>query len=247
MQVWIGTHQVNWLWDGQADFGLCVALPRLEFKGARAQPAVVPYVLDSGAYSMLAANGQWLWPAEVYVSRVRHWCKKLGTPHWCAPQDWMCEPDMVVRTGLSVEEHQRRTVANYLELRSSLHGLVIPVLQGYTLADYARCAEMYQTAGVKLEHERVVGVGSVCRRQATSEIAEIFRWAASEKIAAHGFGVKTLGIERYGRYLHSCDSMAWCLDASRAEPLEGCTHKRCNNCPKYARQWRAKLVERANA
>ncbi len=34
-----------------------------------------------------------------------------------APMDWMCEPAMLARTGLTVEDHQRRTSANFLELR----------------------------------------------------------------------------------------------------------------------------------
>jgi hypothetical protein len=36
---------------------------------------------------------------------------------FASPQDWMREPVMIERTGLSVREHQARTVANYLDLR----------------------------------------------------------------------------------------------------------------------------------
>jgi hypothetical protein len=31
--------------------------------------------------------------------------------------DWMCEPFMLAKTGLSVREHQQRTVTNYLNPR----------------------------------------------------------------------------------------------------------------------------------
>ncbi len=49
----------------------------------------------------------------------------------------MCEPQIVARTGLSVREHQERTVANYLTLRSIAPDLpFIPVLQGWRIADY---------------------------------------------------------------------------------------------------------------
>ena len=45
--------------------------------------------------------------------------------------DWMCEPAMLARTGLTVAEHQAGTVANYLELRAAAPELpFIPVLQG---------------------------------------------------------------------------------------------------------------------
>ena len=36
---------------------------------------------------------------------------------WAAPMDSMREPAMLASTGLSVEDHQRRTVANFLQLR----------------------------------------------------------------------------------------------------------------------------------
>ena len=48
---------------------------------------------------------------------------------WAAPMDWMCEPAMLARTGLTVEDHQRRTVANFLELRErgpELHTSQLP-------------------------------------------------------------------------------------------------------------------------
>lgn len=59
----------------------------------------------------------------------------------------------------------------------------------------------------------------------------------------HGFGVKTLGLARYGHLLTSADSLAWSYDARREQhPLPGCTrHKNCANCLRYARQWRNRL------
>ena len=46
----------------------------------------------------------------------------------------MCEPFMLAKTGLTVAEHQARTVANYLELRSLAPELpFVPVLQGWSL------------------------------------------------------------------------------------------------------------------
>lgn len=42
---------------------------------------------------------------------------------------------MLARTGLTVREHQERTIANFLELRRIAPGLpFIPVLQGWALA-----------------------------------------------------------------------------------------------------------------
>jgi len=44
---------------------------------------------------------------------------------------------------------------------------IIPVLQGWTVADYLRCADLYDHRGINLAAEPLVGLGSVCRRPAT--------------------------------------------------------------------------------
>lgn len=194
--------------------------------------------------------GEWRTSPAEYAAAVRRYDAEIGRLEWAAPQDWMCEPFITAKTGLSVEEHQRRTVANFLELQSLWgerdpeFGVFMPVLQGWQLADYLRCADMYAAAGVDLTHYPVVGVGSVCRRQATDEIGEIFATLARLDIAMHGFGVKRAGLELYGRHLASADSMAWSFNARRAAaPLPGCEgHKNCANCMRYALQWREKII-----
>jgi hypothetical protein len=71
-----------------------------------------------GAFSELAAYGRWTLMPEEYVSAVRRYRDEIGHLSWAAPQDWMCELTMLTRTGLSVQQHQRRTVENFLRLRS---------------------------------------------------------------------------------------------------------------------------------
>jgi hypothetical protein len=57
----------------------------------------------------------------------------------------MCEPHILARTGLSVREHQERTIASYPELRAlAPHLPFIPVVQGWQLADHLRCAHLFQ-------------------------------------------------------------------------------------------------------
>jgi len=161
----------------------------------------------------------------------------------------MCEPAVIhggtfkgVRfagTGLSVVEHQARTVGNYLDLRS-LGVPVIPVLQGSSLAEYEACADRYAAAGIDLAAEPVVGLGSVCRREATAEIGEIVAAMLVRGIRCHGFGCKTGALQRYGGLLESADSMAWSLGGRRRGT---CTHNksRCANCLTGARQSREDL------
>ena len=85
----------------------------------------------------------------------------------------------------------------------------LPVVQGWTLPDYLRCVDMYAAAGVDLRDVPVVGLGSVCRRQATSEIGELVTCFAERGLRLHGFGVKSAGWRLYGHLLASADSMAW--------------------------------------
>jgi len=151
---------------------------------------------------------------------------------------------MVERTGLSVAEHQHRTVASYLELRALAPDLpFIPVVQGWQLADYLACLELYASAGVDLAALPRVGLGSVCRRQSTGQIAVIVTELARRGLRLHGFGIKTSGLCRYGHLLASADSMAWSYAARRAPALPGCTgHRNCANCLTYATRWRDRIL-----
>ncbi len=151
---------------------------------------------------------------------------------------------MVAKTGLSVLDHQRRTIDNYLHLTQLAPEInFIPVLQGYEPADYLRCIGAYQQAGVDLLAAPLVGVGSVCRRTRVAEVEAVFVTIAGAGLSAlHGFGIKIKGLARVADYLQSSDSMAWSYHARRRPPLVGHTHLNCANCLDYALQWRTRLV-----
>jgi hypothetical protein len=189
-------------------------------------------------------HGRWVTPAEDYAAAVARYAEQIGGLEFAAPQDWMCEPFMIERTGLSVAEHLHRTVANYLTLRHLAPELpVIPVVQGWRLADYLACLELYTSAGVDLAALPRVGLGSVCRRQSTAEIAVIVTELARRGLRLHGFGVKTGGLHLYGHLLASADSMAWSYTARRLPALPGCTgHANCANCLTYAAAWRCRVL-----
>ena len=82
-----------------------------------------------------------------------------------------------------------------------------------------------------------VGLGSVCRRQKTGEIAVIVRTLAELGLRLHEFGVKLVGLEYLAPLLASADSMSWSYQARRNRGLAGCRHKQCQNCLRYARRW----------
>jgi hypothetical protein len=198
--------------------------------------------MDSGAFSEVSTHGKWKVSVGQYVREVERAREEIGGLDWCAPQDWMCEPFITARTGLSVQTHQRLTVENFLALRRRLGETVIPVLQGWGTWDYMRHVEMYRAAGVELQKERTVGVGSICRRQHMPAASMILALLHSEGIRIHAFGLKLQGLRNNYDKLVSSDSMSWSFDARRTpHRLEGHTHKNCANCLEFAQLWREKV------
>ena len=209
--------------------------------------SIAPWALDSGGFSELKLNGAWKITPDEYVEIVNR-LNQTPNLRWAAQQDWMCEPFMVSKSGLTVREHQRRTVANFLELRKlDCDVPIIPVLQGYTMEEYKECFEMFEGAGVDLRSESLVGLGSVCRRQNTNDIERIVSCFHAKDLKLHGFGVKIQGLKRYGEMLDSSDSMAWSQNARWLKEHCGIcktntTTKNCANCLNYALEWRSRIV-----
>lgn len=219
---YLGTHRPNWLYkagsrERRPEGPLFVSARQLAHARRSAYPPCdTRYAIDSGGFTELRQHGGWVTTAAAYVAQVRALAEQTGTLDWAAIQDWMVENDALACTGLSVQEHQQRTTASYLELVAAAPEIRwLPVLQGQTLGDYLRHIEIYAQAGVHLPSHERVGVGSVCRRQGSDEIAAILRELASRGLRLHGFGVKTAGLEKAAPYLVSSDSLAWSLGARK--------------------------------
>lgn len=244
---YLGTHRPGWLWNPGVDGPLFVSHRALA-RYRTLRPATCGWALDSGGFTELSAYGEWRTSPQEYVRAVARYDREIGSLEWAAPQDWMCEPFITAGTGLSVAEHQRRTVANFLLLKdlwraeSDQECPFMPVLQGWQIDDYHRCIELYERAGEHLEDYPIVGLGSVCRRQGTAEITALVR-SLTPRYALHGFGMKTRGLLAVGDRLESADSLAWSYNARRSAPLAGHLHKNCANCAIYAARWRARLLD----
>lgn len=245
MKFYLGTHQPTWLWADSIG-----ELPRLFISVNRLtpyqnfRPARMPWALDSGGFTEVTQYGHYRLTPREYITHIDRYSDKIGDLEWASQQDWMCEEIALRKTGLTVEEHQQKTVENYLELSSLGCSVpIIPVLQGYTIADYLRCADLFEREGIELRRLDRVGVGSVCRRQGSSEIAMLFEELHREGFAnLHGFGVKADGLRLSSRYLRSSDSMAWSLAARKRKPLPNCSHSSCSNCPKFAEKWHRETI-----
>lgn len=239
MNFYLGTHHPNWL----SELGVPLFVARQRMAGRKTLPkARAPWALDSGGFSEIATNGRWTVSEDQYVDEVQRFSSEIGLLDWVAPQDWMCEPVMLARTGLSIAEHQRRTTESYLSLLK--RGIpVIPVLQGWEVGDYLDHAHQYEAVGIELARCPTVGVGTVCRRQAMYEAEEIMRSLAALGLKLHGFGFKKAGLKRCADVMYSADSMAWSYSARRDDLLDGCVgHINCANCRRYAMLWRDELL-----
>lgn len=239
---YLGTHRGHWLWSLH-DVRLFVSHRVLRERKTRFPRATTPWALDSGGFTELNLYGEWRTTPEEYVAAVRRYDDELDCMEWASPQDWMCEPWVLAKTGRSVSEHQKLTTENYLELTDLAPDLgFVPVLQGWEIDDYLLHAQMYEDAGVSLSELPLVGIGSVCRRQATSDIAEVFSSLATLNLNMHGYGVKSAGLTKYGQHLTSADSLAWSFGGRRASPDPNCGKKNCANCMHYAMSWRERLL-----
>lgn len=251
----LGTHRPNWL--REVSVPLFVSDTRMR-SYVHVPVASTDWALDSGGFTELQRFGAWTVTPDEYAARVRRYRDETGNLMWAAPQDWMCEPIIIngghagpitfAGTHLSVAEHQRRTVDNLIHLRTIAPDLSwVPVIQGFTRDEYLACVDLYDRYGIDLTAEPLVGLGSVCRRQNTSEIHEVIRAVRSAGLTRlHGFGCKSGGLERYGHLLTSADSLAWSMRARKAaRPMAPCTHevpKNCANCQPFALRWRANLL-----
>jgi hypothetical protein len=181
-----------------------------------------------------------------YVTEVRRYVECIGNLAFAAPMDWMVEDQVLAKTGLTVQTHQMLTLLNFVELLNADDRLPwIPVLQGRSAGDYFRHAEMYAAAGVDLKRWPLVGVGTMCRRSAeTLPNAVLHALARVDGLRLHAFGYKLRGLALSKDDLVSSDSLGWSYHARRTPPLPECagTHERCNNCLRFALQWRTKVL-----
>lgn len=238
----LGTHEPSWL--SKTAIPLFVSRRRLA-RLKRHPEALGPWALDSGGFTEIAMHGKWVTSPERYADEVAHYQRTIGRMEFAAIQDWMCEPSMIAKTGLSIRRHQDLTIQSYLDLSALLPGAPwCPVLQGWDIDDYLDHAEQYARSGVKLHMFNRVGVGSVCRRQASHQIYELFLALRPLGLSLHGFGLKQGFIQSmFSGALASFDSMAWSFKArKRGSPIEGCTHTTCSNCMRYAIKWRESLI-----
>lgn len=212
MKFFTGLHQVS---DAKHFDASLISINRLIKR--KSDFAVKDWILDSGAFSRIA-NGQGHLPQEEYLKQIVRW-DRCGNLLAAVSQDWMCEPFVVKKTGLSVAEHQRMTVRRFIRLRVYLCARIylMPVLQGYEREEYLSHIDQY---GRSLKHGAWVGVGSICKRNGNPQAVADILLAIKRKrpdLRLHGFGLKATSLQnsRVRMLLYSADSMAWSFSARK--------------------------------
>lgn len=213
MRFFTGLHQPS---DAQHFDAAFVSVNRL--RGRKGPFKVADWIMDSGAFTEVTTHGGYRHSVAEYAAEIRRWASN-GNLLAAVAQDYMCEPFVVAKTGLSVPEHQRLTVQRYDELlREDTAGIyILPVLQGYAPEDYVDHLQMY---GDRLARGAWVGVGSVCKRngdpQAVAAVLVAIKRARPD-LMLHGFGLKTTALAHplVRSLLHTADSMAWSFHARR--------------------------------
>lgn len=173
------------------------------------------WIMDSGAFTEISKHGGYRHSVEEYAESVKRWNAHpdcVGV----VSQDYMCEPFILEKTGMTVGEHQRLTIERYDTLLHAAPGCnILPVLQGYQPAEYADHLEQY---GERFPLNSWVGVGSVCKRNSTPD--SVFQVLSAIKsvrpdLNLHGFGLKITALKAscIRELLFSADSMAWSYHA----------------------------------
>lgn len=221
VKFYVGLHQPA---DAQHFDLACISINRL--RGRKKEVPCGDVLVDSGAFTEIFKHGGYRHSVEEYAAELyRLFTTGVVKIAAAVAQDYMCEPFILAKTGLTIEEHQRLTIERYDALVAELERLfagpipfhVMPVLQGFAPQDYVRHIRMY---GDRLKPGMWVGVGSVCKRQGDPRsIIAVLQAIASERpdLLLHGFGVKITALLHPGvrELLATADSMAWSFAARK--------------------------------
>lgn len=220
VEFYVGLHQPS---DAHRFERTCISINRLR---TRQKPVDCPEVLvDSGAFTELHQHGRYRFAPAEYAAQLRRLIGVVDIVGAVA-QDFMCETFMLERTRAAggsdgtIEDHQRLTIERYDALKDAARDLpfpIVPVLQGYAPADYARHARDY---GDRLSDGMWVGVGSVFKRNGDPDrIVEVLHAIRRVRpgLRLHGFGVKRTALLHAGvrAQLSTADSLAWSYAARR--------------------------------
>jgi hypothetical protein len=168
------------------------------------------WILDSGAFTELSTHGHWRTSPQEYATHINR-LKHNGNLLAAVSQDLMCEPFILEKSGLTIQEHQTITIERYSQLLPLTDVYIMPVLQGYSPDSYSAHVRQY---GQLLKDHQWVGAGSICKRNGNpDQIEDILLAIKTERpdLRLHGFGLKLGALKSVTvrSLLESSNSMAW--------------------------------------
>lgn len=177
--------------------------------------------LDSAGFVAAARYGDYRWSVADYYDLVEAfpWT-------WHASMDYCCEPEVAQDRPLRLLRIAATAqLLAQCQAEAKARGLPapMPILQGWTPAEYALCARWLPV----LEWPPLVGLGSVCRRSVDGPngilaILDAVDAVLPPGVRLHLFGVKSAALALLSKHprVASADSMAWDMQA-RAERRTG--------------------------
>ena len=169
----------------------------------------IPFMMDSGAFAVILKYGKYPFIPEEYAEGIEKWHPDVA---WT--MDYPCEPSVQKRGDYNPKKAQEMTIDNQIRLLD-LNANTQMVVQGWEIPDYLANLDKIKEQGLLTEH---LGIGSVCRRGQTTQIARIIRAIHNNVpswVKLHGFGVKVSALENTDAKfeLYSADSMSWAIEA----------------------------------
>ena len=79
-------------------------------RNRKAPVGAAEWIMDSGAFTEISTYGHYRHSVEHYAEVINRWAAADPRLVAAVAQDYMCEPFIVEKTGLSVAEHQRLTI-----------------------------------------------------------------------------------------------------------------------------------------
>ena len=206
-----------------------------------------PFMLDSGAYSVILKYGRYPYTARDYALGTLLW-----NPDIAWTMDFPCESSVRAKGQYTPTQAQILTIDKHTELENEFENLLSGpqyeylevkieprhrygmVVQGWDLDDYLRNIDVIREHGLLTER---LGIGSVCRRGKTQEVSRIIREIQRNVpgwVKLHGFGIKTDVLSTDARYsLYSADSMSWAYSWYGWTRNERTKEKKINGLRRY--------------
>ena len=199
--------------------------------------------VDSGGFHSSLNSNRYTKTDEEYFRFVA----ETGAEFF-ALRDYPCEPQILEKHGLTVKDQISRTLEHHIKLLDMLdeYGVQaepVSVLQGWEVEDYMFCIDVFREHGLI---DGYVGIGSLCRRNATSQIRKIIlavRDELKDSVKIHCFGTKlsVLNDIAVWRAIFSADSGAWDIHARWQYYYEGNYESRHEATVSVARKYLEKI------